>query len=98
MMGGVNTAPDYYHNTMKFGHPGEDGTPVIDDTLKQGGIVSIYYLGTLIGCMVGGFIGDRFGRVKTIALGAAWGVIGACLQTTAQNATWMILGMLLGHW
>ena len=94
MMGGVNTAPDYYHKTMKFGHPAEDGTPIIDDTLKQGGIVSIYYLGTLIGCLIGGSFGDRYGRIKTIALGAGWGVIGASLQTSAQNATWMILGML----
>ena len=97
MMGGVNTAPDYYHKTMKFGHPAADGTPIIDNTLKQGGIVSIYYLGTLIGCLIGGSFGDRYGRIKTIALGAGWGVIGATLQTSAQNATWMILGTLFEH-
>ena len=92
MMGGVNTAPDYYQKTMKFGHPAPDGSPVVDNTLKQGGIVSIYYLGTLIGCLAGGSVGDRYGRIKTIALGAAWGVVGASLQTSAMNATWMILG------
>ena len=93
MMGGVNTAPDYYMNTMKFGHTGPDGSPVIDNTLLQGGIVSIYYLGTLIGCLIGGSFGDRYGRIKTIALGAGWAVIGATLQTSAQNHTWMICGM-----
>ena len=41
MMGGVNNAKDYYQDTMKFGHPAEDGSPIIDDTLLQGGIVSI---------------------------------------------------------
>lgn len=40
MMGGVNNAVDYYRDTMKFGHEGPDGSPVIDDTLLQGGIVS----------------------------------------------------------
>ena len=40
MMGGVNNAPDYYQNTMKFGHVGPDGSPVITNSLKQGGIVS----------------------------------------------------------
>ena len=41
MMGGVNNAKDYYQKTMKFGHPDPiDGSPVIDDTLLQGGIVS----------------------------------------------------------
>ena len=40
MMGGVNNAKDYYQDVMKFGHEGPDGSPVIDDTLLQGGIVS----------------------------------------------------------
>ena len=91
-MGGVNTAVDYYQTTMKFGHQGADGSPVIDNTLLQGGIVSIYYLGTLMGCLVGGSFGDRYGRIKTIALGAGWAVIGATLQCSAQNHTWMICG------
>lgn len=42
MMGGVNNAQDYYEYTMKFGHKGDDGAPVIDNTLLQGGIVSIH--------------------------------------------------------
>ena len=41
MMGGVNNAYDYYHNTMKFGHMNDDGSPKVDNTLKQGGIVGI---------------------------------------------------------
>lgn len=39
MMGGVNNAENYYHDTMNFGHKGPDG-PIIDNTLRQGGIVS----------------------------------------------------------
>ena len=95
MMGGVNGAVDYYQTTMKFGHQDPvTGAPIIDNTLLQGGIVSIYYLGTLIGCLIGGSFGDRYGRIKTIALGAGWAVIGATLQTSAQNHTWMICGKL----
>lgn len=60
--------------------------------------VSIYYLGTLIGCLVGGWFGDRYGRIKTIGLGAGWAVIGATLQTSAQSATWMILARLVNGW
>ena len=41
MMGGVNNAKDYYQDTMKFGHEGPDGSPIIDDTLLQGGIVNM---------------------------------------------------------
>ena len=41
MMGGVNNAVDYYQNTMKFGVQSKvDGSPIIEDPLLQGGIVS----------------------------------------------------------
>lgn len=100
MMGGVNNAADYL-SVMKFGHTEiKDGqpTPVVDDSLLQGGIVSIYYLGTLIGALAGGLIGEKIGRVRTIALGAAWGVIGATLQCSAQNHAWMICARLINGW
>ncbi len=48
--------------------------------------------------MVGGWFGDKYGRIKTIALGAGWAVIGACLQTSAMNATWMIFARLINGW
>lgn len=53
---------------------------------------SVYYLGTLLGCLLGGWIGEKVGRIKVIALGALWGIFGASLQTSAQNSTWMICG------
>ncbi|MCJ1307589.1 hypothetical protein MMC25_001236 [Agyrium rufum] len=98
MMGGVNNAVDYYQNTMKLGYKGADGAPVITHTLLQGGIVSVYYLGTLCGCLVGGWFGDRYGRIKTIALGAAWAVFGATLQCSAQNHVWMICARSINGW
>jgi len=45
--------------------------------------------------MAGGSLGDRYGRIKTIAIGAAWGIFGASLQCSAQNHVWMIFGMSL---
>lgn len=77
---------------MGFGFVDDTNTPVVTNSLLQGGIVAVYYLGTLIGAFAGGMIGDRIGRVKTIALGAAWGVLGASLQCSAQNHVWMIFG------
>ncbi|KAL8878030.1 MAG: hypothetical protein Q9198_004077 [Flavoplaca austrocitrina] len=94
MMAGVNTAVEYY-TRMGFAHPDENGEPVITNSLLQGGIVSVYYLGTLIGALFGGWFGDKFGRIKTIALGAAWGVLGATLQTSAMNHNWMICARLI---
>ncbi|KAF7562283.1 hypothetical protein G7046_g1871 [Stylonectria norvegica] len=90
MMGGVNNAKDYI-DLMGFGYVDEKtGDPVITNSLLQGGIVSVYYLGTLIGCLIGGWVGDKIGRIKTIALGAAWAIVGASLQCSAQNHNWMI--------
>jgi MFS family permease len=54
--------------------------------------VSVYYLGTLVGALAGGWVGEKVGRIKAIALGAAWGILGASLQCSAQNHVWMIFG------
>ncbi|CZT20281.1 related to sugar transport protein STP1 [Ramularia collo-cygni] len=90
MMGGVNNAPDYI-SLMGIGYTDPlTHTPIITHSLLQGGIVSVYYLGTLAGCLLGGWTGDRIGRIKTIAFGAAWAILGAALQTSAQGANWMI--------
>ncbi|POS70984.1 hypothetical protein DHEL01_v210621 [Diaporthe helianthi] len=88
MMGGVNTAKDYIE-LMGFGYK-ENGVVVITDSLLQGGIVSVYYLGTLLGCLLGGWVGDKVGRIKTIAFGALWAIVGAVLQCSSQNHDWMI--------
>lgn len=50
MMGGVNTAKDYY-TIMGFGHEGPDGSPVITNTLLQGGIVRIFIFQDAAGSM-----------------------------------------------
>ena len=52
----------------------------------------MYYLGCLVGCLLGGWIAEKVGRIKVIALGSIWGVVGAALQTSAQNPDWMICG------
>ena len=64
-------------------------------TLLQGGITSVYYLGTLVGCFIGGSVGDRLGRIKSFAVGACWGIVGALLQCTAKNPSWIICARLV---
>lgn len=59
VMGGVNSSPRYVQE-VGIGTP--DGR--ITDTLHEGGIVSIYYLGCIVGCFAGGWLADRIGRIN----------------------------------
>ncbi|KAL9576336.1 MAG: hypothetical protein Q9212_007186, partial [Teloschistes hypoglaucus] len=54
-----------------------------------GGIVSVYYGGTLIGALVAGSLADRMGRIKAVVFGSLWALLGAVLQASAMNITWM---------
>lgn len=99
MMGGVNTSPDYVR-VMKLGYstyegPSEGYVATITEPTRQGGIVSIYYFGTLIGCLMGGVLGDRLGRIKTMLLGSIWVLCGAALQCSAQNIAWMCCARII---
>ncbi|EEB86694.1 hypothetical protein MPER_16258 [Moniliophthora perniciosa FA553] len=92
MMGGVNTSPDYVRvmglGTSTYQGPSEGYVAKITERTKQGVIVSIYYLGTLIGCLAAGVAGDRIGRLKTMFFGGVVVLFGAALQCYAQNLIW----------
>lgn len=92
-MGGVNDS-EAYVNRMGLGYK-ENDSVTVTNTLLQGGIVSVFYLGTLVGCFLGGYVSDRYGRIKSLGLGAVWGIIGAALQCTAMNPPWMIVSRLI---
>ncbi|THU97327.1 general substrate transporter [Dendrothele bispora CBS 962.96] len=99
MMGGVNTSPDYVRvmglGTSTFQGADEGYVVTITEPTKQGGIVSIYYLGTLIGCLMAGSVGDRLGRIKTMVIGGIWVIVGAVLQCSAQNLPWMLCARVI---
>ncbi|PYH91372.1 putative MFS monosaccharide transporter [Aspergillus ellipticus CBS 707.79] len=93
MMGGVNDSAAYVHR-MGLGYV-TNGSVTVTNALLQGGIVSVYYLGTLVGCFLGGYVSDRYGRINSLGFGAVWGIIGAALQCTAMNPPWMIVARLI---
>ena len=74
---------------MGYGYVDEKNEPIVTNGLLEGGIVAIYYFGTLIGCFLGGWVGDRYGRIKGVAFGSIWAIFGAALQCTGQNVAWM---------
>ena len=67
------------------------------NTAAEGGIVAVYYGGTMIGALMAGALADQCGRVKAIVFGCLWVVLGAALQASAYNITWMCFGRVLGE-
>jgi len=66
------------------------------DAAAVGGIVSIWFGGFGIGALMVGAYADKIGRLKTIELGCVWGILGAALQASAQNITWMMFARVIG--
>ncbi|KAJ6156648.1 hypothetical protein N7497_005533 [Penicillium chrysogenum] len=69
--------------------------PLKETQQPRGGIVAVYYGGTMIGALMAGALADRCGRVKAIVVGCLWVVLGAALQASAYNITWMCFGRVL---
>jgi MFS family permease len=60
--------------------------------------VAVYYLpGTLVGCLLGGWLGDKYGRIATIGWACVWSALTAALQSAAMNANWMFCGKFTLH-
>lgn len=56
-------------------------------------LIYLYMLadfGTLLGCIMGGVIGDRIGRLRTMIIGGLWVILGTALQCSAQNIAWSV--------
>ena len=91
VMSGVNISPSYI-DLMSLGD-GTTGTTT--KTEKEGGIVAIYYLGTLIGALAGGALSDRIGRNYAVICAGFFGLLGQSLQSAAQNAAWMMCARVI---
>src|SRR5690349_11513699 len=89
-MGGVNASPNY---VVEVGIGLADGT--VTDTTHQGGIVSIYYLGAIVGAFVGGWIADRTGRINGLVLAAAFALVGGALQAATQSSDFILISRVV---
>lgn len=100
MMSGVNQTPDYVQ-LMNVGTkvPPDDEnshyTVNVTNQARLGGIVAVYYLGTLFGGILAAWLSDRFGRINGVRVACAWVLVGAALQAAAQNMNWMICARVI---
>ena len=77
---GQKTFPSYFNN------PSQD---------MLGAIVSTYSGGQGIGNLLGGYLGDKLGRKKTIWLASTLALIGAILQTASVNISMFLVGRIV---
>ncbi|GAA5957074.1 hypothetical protein JCM10213_003536 [Rhodosporidiobolus nylandii] len=91
VMGGVNSSPDYLREVGIGNYPTEEVT----DTVHQGGLVSIYYLGCIFGCFIGGWFADRWGRINGVLVSAIFAMIGGALQAAAQSSDFMLVARVI---
>lgn len=89
-MGGVNASPNFV-TEVGIGLP--NGT--VTDTTHQGGIVSIYYLGAIVGAFVGGWIADRIGRINGLLIAASFALVGGALQSATQSSGWILVARVV---
>ncbi|PVH74647.1 MFS sugar transporter, partial [Cadophora sp. DSE1049] len=61
----------------------------------QGGVVSSFQGGAILGTMINFFVADRLGRKKSIALGALIAAFGCALQAGAVNMVMLIIGRFI---
>ena len=54
------------------------------------------FLSHFLGAIFVGHYADRIGRLKTVEIGCIWGLLGAALQASAQNFTWMAFARIIG--
>lgn len=96
LMGGVNTSRSYVE-LMGIGEWDEaSGMVVITNPGLQGLINGCFYLpGTLVGCLLGGWFGDKFGRVTTIGWMCVWACATAAIMASAQSSDMMIVARVL---
>lgn len=96
VLGTVSGTPGF----IKMANIGHDG--VVTNPTKQGGLAAAYYFGAMIGCLVGGeshspircvllltdagWAGDKLGRKKGVAIGAALCMIGSALMSGSVNS------------
>ncbi|KAI4149163.1 MAG: hypothetical protein LQ340_004766 [Diploschistes diacapsis] len=63
-----------------------------------GAINSVFSGGAVFGSLMGGLTMDRFGRRTTVQIGAFICLIGAILQSAAQNLAMILVGRVFAGW
>ncbi|KAJ9495444.1 hypothetical protein LTR99_010212 [Exophiala xenobiotica] len=90
VMGAVQNSPEF---GRRMGFADEDDN-IIKPSL-QGGIVAMYYFGSLLGAFWAGQFSDRYGRIKGIWMACFWCFAGVVLQASTTNLAHMLIARIV---
>ncbi|ORY02663.1 general substrate transporter [Clohesyomyces aquaticus] len=96
VMGAVNVAPEYGCSErlqQRMGFMDANGV-VIKPTL-QGGIVAMYYAGSLLGAFAAGIFSDSYGRIKGIWVACFFCTCGVILQASAVDLASILVARVI---
>lgn len=68
---------------------------LVGNTGLQGTITALYDIGCFFGALAAYFIGDIFGRKKTVLIGTTIMSVGAILQITTYSVAQIIVGRII---
>jgi MFS family permease len=58
-------------------------------------MVSIYYLGAIVGAYAGGWLGDRIGRINGLFCSGIFALIGGALQAATQSSDFILVARVV---
>jgi len=90
-VGGILAIPAF---DIQFSHTESANGPILTAT-DISIITAVPVSGGLIGAFIVGFVGDKYGRKRTLYLGCLINLIGAVLQTAASDIALLTVGRLL---
>jgi len=70
-----------------------DAIPIVLTLYR--GLVAVYYFGSMFGCFIGGWCGDKLGRKKGVWIGSCFCMLGAALMAASQNANMFICARVI---
>ena len=73
------------------------GTPdgKTTNTTHQVGMISMYYLGAIMGSFAGGWLADRIGRINGHSYASMFALVGGALQAATRGSNFILVARVV---
>lgn len=96
VMGGLLTLPSFLETFPAIDTVSTADTPAEAQNARiQGTVVALYTVGCMMGSLSCYFLGDKLGRIRTIAVGSVLIIIGSILLASSFSLAQLIVGRIV---